>query len=187
MEITPNFRATRFSQLRPGELFLFRDGSAFAIALTAMDAVEEERVMIPLGPAQEKAGRLIQGSQENLLSLGTEYELRLPCHPSGWSAKAPPPDRLCFLLSAHAGQPSGQSVYLRAMFGAPEAGFRFCYVDIKTGGILTISDAQPSPYVTPGGICGYAIEWSLLTKETEPRVILSYPVPNRSEVTGSNG
>jgi hypothetical protein len=184
MNITPQFRATRFSQLQPGELFLFPDGSVFAVALTAMDPVEGDMVMIPLGPAPEKAGCLTTGPQVNVLSLGTDYELRLPSDPARWFATAPPPDRLCFVVSAHGPEPSGQTVYLRAMFGAAQAGFRFCYVDVKTGRVLANPDQRPSPYPPPGGICGFAVEWSLLTKETKPRIILSYPAPGKPESTG---
>jgi len=186
--MTPNFKATRFSQLKAGDLFLFPDQSGFAVALAAADPVEGEIVMITLGPAPEKAGRLTTGPQENVLSLGNDYELRLPSHPAGWSVEAPPADRLCFVLSSHGPEPSGQTPYLRAMFGATQTGFRFCYLDVKTGRILAFASQWPSPYVTPGGICGFAVEWSLLTKETKPRVILSYPAPHGAgSLTGPEG
>jgi len=134
--------------------------------------------MIPLGPAPETAGRLTRGPQENVLSLGNDYELRLPSHPAGWSVEAPGTDRLCFVLSSHGQAPSAQSLYLRAMFGAPQIGFRFCYVDVRTGGVLAFTNRWPSQYVELGGICGYAVQWSLLTKETKPRLILSHPDPH---------
>jgi hypothetical protein len=38
--MTPNLRATRFSQLKPGELFLFTDDSVYAVALAAADAFD---------------------------------------------------------------------------------------------------------------------------------------------------
>lgn len=79
--MTPNLRATRFSQLKPGELFLFPDDSVYAVALAAADPVEGEMVMIPLGPAREKAGRLANPVQMSVLSLGNDYELRLPAQP----------------------------------------------------------------------------------------------------------
>ena len=40
MEMTPNLRATRFSQLKPGELFLFPDDSVYAVVLAAADAFD---------------------------------------------------------------------------------------------------------------------------------------------------
>jgi hypothetical protein len=188
MEMTPNFKATRFSQLKAGELFLFPDDSGFGVALAAADPVEEDMVMIPLGPAPEKAGRLTRGPQENVLSFGNDYQLRLPCHPAGWAVDAPPADRLCFVLSSHGPEPSGQTLYLRATFGPTQPGLRFCYVDVKTGRILAFTNRWPPQYVPLGGICGYAVQWSLLTNETKPRVILSYPAPHGAgSVTGPEG
>ena len=175
MEMTPNLRATRFSQLKPGELFLFPDDSVYAVALAAADPVEGEMVMIPLGPARERAGRLSNPVQMSVLSLGNDYELRLPAQPAGWSSEAPAADRLCCILSLYGPEPVGKTPYLRATFGAPQAEFKFCYVDVRNGQILTSREQRPSPYITPGGISGYAVEWSLLTRETKPRVILSYP------------
>jgi hypothetical protein len=54
MEITsPTLRATRFSQLKPGELFMFALKSASAVALAAADPTKDgDMVMAPLSHAK---------------------------------------------------------------------------------------------------------------------------------------
>ena len=53
--------------------------------------------------------------------------------------------------------------------------FKACYIDMKDGKILASAQKIGAEFLTPRGISGYAVEWALLTKEVEPRVILSYP------------
>jgi len=174
MDIAPNFRATRFSQLKPGELFLVSIDSRYEVALAVADPYEGDIVAVWLGPGGERAGRIPRGLQANVLSLGSEYELRLPAAPSGWSADEPARDELCFALSAYGREGSEQTLFLRAMFLVPPQGLLRCYIDVKSGQIL-VDREQRAPYIAPNGICGYAIEWSLFTKENKPRLILSYP------------
>jgi hypothetical protein len=78
----PNFRATRFAQLKPGELFLVSIDSRYEVARAAADPYEGDRVAVLLGPGRERAGHIAGGIQANVLSLGSEYELRLPTAPS---------------------------------------------------------------------------------------------------------
>jgi hypothetical protein len=134
-------------------------------------------VAVLLGPGRERAGRIAGGIQANVLSLGSEYELRLPAAPSGWSADEPTRDELCFALSAYGRDGSEQTLFLRAMFLVPPQALLLCYVDLRSGQIL-VDREQRAPYIAPSGISGYAIEWSLFTKENEPRLILSYPAGN---------
>jgi hypothetical protein len=170
MDITPVLTATRFSQLKPGELFIFPDDTASGVALAATDPARDgDMVMIPLGPglSREKVARVMDPRQMDVLSFGTDYEVRLPAEPGGWSVDVPPVEKVCFVLSA-------ESLYLRANYDANSARFKACYVDMKDGRILASSKRINSEFLTPRNISGYAAEWSLLTKETEPRVILSY-------------
>jgi hypothetical protein len=174
MEITPAFKATRFAQLKQGELFIFSSESVSAVGLAAKDPARDgDMVMIPLGPAlaPEMVARIVDGQHTAVVSFGAEYIVQLPSHAGGWSAEGPPPEKPCFVLSSQGSDPSQQKLYLRANFAPPGVGFKPCYVDMKDGRIL----APGGQYVAPPGISGYAIEWALLTKETEPRVILSYP------------
>ena len=51
MDITPVLTTTRFSQLKPGELFIFPNDTASAVALAVADPARDgDMVMIPLGP-----------------------------------------------------------------------------------------------------------------------------------------
>ena len=174
MEITPTLRATRFAQLKAGELFIFSNNSASAVALAVADPAQDgDMGMIPLGPAlaPEMAARIVGApGHMAVVSFGGEYIVQLPSHAGGWSAEVPPPQKPCFVLSSQGLDPSPQKIYLRTNFAPPGGGFRPCYVDIKDGRIL----ASGSQYVMPPGISGYAIEWALLTKEVEPRVIVSF-------------
>jgi hypothetical protein len=174
MDVAPDFRATRFSQLKPGELFLVSIDSRYEVALAAADPYEGDMVPVLLGPGRDRAGRIPRGIQANVLSLGTEYELRLPAAPSGWSADEPVTDQLCFALGAYGREGSEQTLFLRAMFDVPPHGHLRCYVDVRSGQILADRE-QRAPYIAPNGICSYAIEWSLFTKEKKPRLILRYP------------
>jgi hypothetical protein len=169
VNITPVLTATRFSQLKPGELFIFASETASAVALTVADPTSDGDVfMVPLGPAapREMVARIVAPRQMDVLSFGTDYEVRLPADPAGWSVDVPPAEKLCFVLCA-------QGLYLRANFDPNPAGFKACYVDMKDGRILASADRIDSAFLIPRGISGYAIEWTLLTKESEPRAILA--------------
>lgn len=100
----------------------------------------------------------------------SEPTIKFVCRPTqeGWSVDVPPAEEPCFVLSA-------QSLYLRANFDPNPAGFKACYVDMKDGRILASGERIDCAFLIPRGISGYATEWALLTKESEPRVILSYP------------
>jgi hypothetical protein len=174
MEVTPTLKATRFSQLKPGELFMFANKSSSGVALAAADPTRDgEMVMIPLGPELplEIIVRILDSQQMDVLSFGTDYEVRLPADPRGWSIQAPPAEKPCFVLAAGLSEPK---LFLRANF-SPDAEFRPCYIDIREGRILASTSQLRPAFLTPPSIFGYAVDWAILTKETEPRVILSYP------------
>jgi hypothetical protein len=74
MEITPTLRASRFSQLKPGELFIFANKSASAVGLATADPTRDgDMVMIPLGPGlpREMVARILDSQQMDVLSFGT--------------------------------------------------------------------------------------------------------------------
>lgn len=175
MEITPNFAAKRFSQLKPGELFLLPVDSRYAVALAAADPYEENMVAVLLGPGRETAGLITGQVHANVLSIGTEYELRLPAAPSGWSANEP--EGVCFALSTSGREASEQALFLKASFVVSPQNVLRCYIDIRSGQIL-VDRERRAPYIAPTGSCGYAVEWSLFTKESKPRLILSCPTGN---------
>jgi hypothetical protein len=53
MLTTPPLRATRFAQLKPGELFICHGGGQRWIGLVAEDQTrnEPEKLVLPIGPA----------------------------------------------------------------------------------------------------------------------------------------
>ena len=173
MEITPDFTAKRFSHLKPGELFFLPVDSRYVVALAAADPYEENMVAVLLGPGRETAGRIMSQIHANVLSLGSEYELRLPAAPSGWSANEPTGEGICFVLSASGREASEQTLFLKASFVVSPQNLLRCYIDIRSGQVL-VDRERRAPYIAPTGICGYAVEWSLFTKESKPRLLLSY-------------
>jgi hypothetical protein len=172
MEMTPALRATRFSQLKPGELFIFPHDSSSVVALAAADPSRDgDLCAIPLGPAlpPELIARIANlAGHTGVVSYGPEFVVQLPSRPDGWPVQVPPPDKACFVLSE-------QGLYLRANFYPEPPGFQACFVDMKDGKILTSSEMIRPEFLTPRNICGFAAEWALLTREAEARVILSCP------------
>lgn len=173
MEFTPNLNATRFSKLEPGELFLFADNNAPVLGLAAKDPVQDNDVVtVILGGTinPNSIGRILGPRDGEVLSYGKEYVLRLPAEPQGWTVAPPEADKLCFVVCRQAS--TEQRLLLRANF-SPDDIFRPCYVDMKDDRILTSSSQLRPSYLIPRDFIGYAVKWSILTKETEPRVILS--------------
>jgi len=140
MKITPTIQATRFSQLQPGELFLLGNGAATVAALAAKDPARDgDMVMVVLGGgiAPNMVGRILDPQYMDVMSFGTDFEVRLPSRPEGWSIEPPSAEKLCVVLVA-SGQ-SEQRLFLKANF-SPDTVYRPCYVDMNTGYILTALD-----------------------------------------------
>jgi hypothetical protein len=134
-------------------------------------------VMILLGATvdAEMVARIVYApGHMPVVSFGVEDIVQLPSDAGGWAAEVPSPEKPCLVVSAQGLEPSQQKLYLRANFAPPGAGFKACYFDVKDGRILASPSELHRGYRTPKGISGYAVEWALLTKESEPRVILSY-------------
>jgi hypothetical protein len=157
---------------------MFANNSASAVALAAADPTRDgDMVMILLGAAVDaEMVACIADAPGHMpvVSFGVEYIVQLPSHAGGWAAEVPPPGTPCIVISSQGSEPSQQKLYLRVNFAPPGAGFKACYFDVKDGRILASPSQLHLGYQTPTGICGYAVEWALLTKESEPRVILSY-------------
>ena len=84
MEITPALRATRCSQLKPGELFIFPNGAASAVALAAADPTRDgDMVIISLG------------MPDSATSVWPPDSSRIPDHQSGATARMPSPEDVC--------------------------------------------------------------------------------------------
>lgn len=60
---------------------------------------------------------------------------------------------------------------MRANYSPVGNAFQACYVDIRSGSVLS----NGRQYITPSGSRAYAIDWAFLTTGKDPRVIISYP------------
>ncbi len=167
MEIITAPVATRFAQLKPGELFIFPHHAGSCVALAVGDPTDVGVTLaLPLGPTLPPGmaqPTLVAPESMTVISFGTDYVLRLPCVASGWVLAEPSPDISSILLA-------DGDTYLRANFAARSHGFRPCYIDIKRGEIQ--ADQARREYTIPNGIKAFAIEWEILTIERKARVIL---------------
>jgi hypothetical protein len=170
MEISMKPKITRFSQTSPGDLFMFSHREGLSIALTASDPTTDyEKIPAVLGPSfpQGKTGpSIIQIPGSTLISFEKNYELRLPSDPSGWSIEEPPAETHC-LVVANPG-----NVFLRCDFSR-YGDSQFCFVNVETGEIE--ANQSRGSFIRPSGYLAFAIRWQILTTETEPRSILSFP------------
>ena len=84
MEINPALRATRCSQLKPGELFIFLNGSASAVPLAAADPTRDgDMVINPLGMT------------DRATNVWPPDSSRIPDRQSGATARPPSPEDVC--------------------------------------------------------------------------------------------
>ena len=168
MDITPTVRVDRFAQIAPGDICILDYDGTTGIALKVEDPASfGDKLILPLGPPFPPGAvgpTLMAERNATVISFGKDYTLQLPVGPDGWTGTEPPPATSCVVLA-------GEGVYLRANFARQGHEFQGCYVELRTGRILSGAHA----YRRPPGIRAYAVKWSLLTNEKEPRVILSHP------------
>lgn len=166
---TPPVAITRFTQLKPGELFLSQQGDASYVAL-AVAGADGDPLMVPLGPGfpdRSDGPSLIGSAGADVISFGKEYLLRLPARPEGWRFTAPDAGTHCIAVTE-------EGAFIRANFVA-KPNFKPCYVGFETGRIVTAGQGRGSAYIEPHGPKAFAIEWELVTREEKPRRILGYP------------
>jgi hypothetical protein len=172
MPVTPALNVTRFAQLNPGELFMFRHEDGACVGFAVCDpAQNDEKLLLPLGPNLPNGARyatLISARGFTTISFGGEFTVRLPTQADAWVDSPPPHDQHCILVA-------GDRPYFRANYAHDESRFVDCYVDIADGRIFTAGSGAAQQIATPRGIAAYAIKWKLVTNEGEPRVILAYP------------
>jgi hypothetical protein len=170
MKIVPGLIVARFAQLAAGDLLLAPlGGDDSCVGIVAQDPIENgEKLFVSLGPVfpgRPTGGpMLIARPQMTAISFGKKYILRLPVRAKGWSA-SPPPEGTVGILVTDSG------CYVRA--DAHESpGVLVAYIDMATGQILTRGSRE---YAVPAGIRAFAVEWEIVTDETEPRSILAHP------------
>jgi hypothetical protein len=182
MQIVPAPRITRFAQLNSGDLFFWRHGLGACVAIVAEDPTPGgEKFALPLGPefpVDVTGPTLINANGTTVVSFGKEYVLRLPVRPKEWLDTSPPRDTHCILVTE-------QGTYFRANFSRQPVLFSPCYVDVVTGLICARSSGSAGQFVTPSGTQAFALQWEIVTTESNPRAILRYPYPSPSAATAS--
>lgn len=168
MKVQPVLKVDRFAQLAPGDLFIFNHNNGSCMALKVADPANDgDKLILPLGPtfpAGISGPTLMSPQDMTVVSFGKDYTLKLPTEATGWVVSEPAPNLHCFVVNE-------RGVYARANFAPPGKSFRWCFVEIGSGSILS----KESSYIVPASPRAYAIEWALVTDEAEPRAIVSCP------------
>jgi hypothetical protein len=168
MKVESMLKIDRFAQLAPGDLFIFIHKNESCVALKVVDPTNDgDKFILPLGPTFPAATyrpTLMGPKDMTVVSFGKDYTLKLPTQATGWLANEPGPNQHCFVVNE-------RGVYVRANFAPSSEPIRWCYVDIGSGSILS----NDRSYIEPVSPSAYAIDWTLLTNETEPRDIVSAP------------
>jgi len=170
MQHSPSVSVTRFAQLEPGALFLWRHREGSCVSIVADDQ-DGQKYIVPLGPAfpADIGGpSLVHSTGVTVVSFGKDYTLRLPVQPTEWFLETPPPNIHCILVA------DGRA-YIRVNYILRPNEFSPCYVDLDTGFIFVRGTGGFREFVTPPGTGAFAIEWKIVTREEDPRVILAYP------------
>lgn len=168
MITVPAAKVERVSQLEPGELVYFQHGEVSYVGLICdyRDPDPSKLVLLlgPTFPADTAYPFLLDGGM-TVVSIGRDFELRLPIIPTDWTQTAPNYDCNCLLVTT-------EGVFFRANGGQPgRPGFVPCYVNVCTG----IMEMRNGNYASPRGHVAFAKSWEILTTEAKPRTILKYP------------
>ena len=171
MEILPKLNITRFAQLTAGDLFICTYEAGACVAMKVEDPIDADPLMLLLGPAfppEIDHPRLVGAPSVTVISYGSDYVLRLPADPSGWTAEEPQHSINCILIT-------GSEAYFRGNGSPTDRAFHACYVNVATGRLHASGNGPNARYAKPAGIRAFANTWSIVTTEAKPRVILAYP------------
>ena len=168
MQVSPKIRVCPFTDLLPGEFFLFSHAEGRCVGFVAEynDRKQIENVAFSLGPDLIPGiGRKLFKHHLTAMSFGKDLRLVLPTAPSHWEYEQRR-DADQFLIVVE------QKVYLIATGFAGDYHSIDTFIDMQDGKILL---GQNGIFVRPPGSPAFPMEWSLTTVETKPRVIFSYP------------
>jgi hypothetical protein len=165
MEIIPQARMTKFSDVQPGDLFLYMDGQNKFYAIRTQGP---QTTMVMLGPSfhppDVTEAFLFAWDVSTVLSFGKDYSILLPTDAASWvwsgQTRSPP----IWLAVA------GDSMFICANGGRSSQNYFPCFVDVKTGAILGRSLPGTSVYTNTWEI-------AVLGNNYPPRTILKFPLP----------
>jgi hypothetical protein len=170
MTAEPHLRICRFSQLSPGDLFVYVHDNGSCIALKVVDpTANDEPLLLPFGPQLPSGldrSNLLSQQSTDVISFGKAYVLKLPARAEGWSRSEPDQETLCILAT-------DESYFIRANSAGQRGEFRPCYVDLMTGRIHAKDNGWQGEFIRPRGASAVAVEWELMTTEPEPRLIFA--------------
>lgn len=168
LKIEPKLRLCEFEELSPGDLFIYFHDNGSCVALKVEDPTQNgEKLIVPFGPAFPRSlngPNLLQGRQENVISFGKDYVLRLPSYAEGWSRSEPSANVPCILKTS-------DSSFLRTNFSPRIEEFLPCYIDMSTGLIHSDTGRLQDQFTRPRGVRAVAVDWELMTTERKPRLI----------------
>lgn len=171
MIITPSVTVARVAQLSAGELVHFQHGQERYIGLVCeYRDPDPSKLLLVLGPTFPNGFQhptLFDVPPSVAVSLGTDFEIRLPMDLAEWTDDEPTNDCNCLLASA-------EGLFFRAN-AAPLQGWRNSftpwYVNAATGLVHSSSASlrQPSRAAT------FVKSWGIFTCEQEPQLVIQYP------------
>jgi hypothetical protein len=167
MEIIPPLRMTPFSEVQPGDLFLFLDGRSQFYALKTLPPKSGSKVtMVMLGPsflADVNESFLLPFDPAEVLSFGKDFSILLPTQATDWVWSSR--DRTPVWLGV-----AGSDLFICANSGESPQDYYPCFVNVRTGEIVKRS--------LPG-VSVYTNKWEIavLRANHPPRTILKYPLP----------
>ena len=177
MQATPKLQATRFAQLKAGELFIYEMGRTRHVALAVRNSAQDEMLVLPLGPtlpAFMTYPTLFNDPGMTVVSFGKDFALRWPVAPDAWTSEAPTPEVTAMALNK-------DGAFLRCNFSPRPADFQACFIDLATGQVVVNQPGHAARFVKPPGILAYATSWSFTTFEDPRRVILDItPLPREA-------
>jgi hypothetical protein len=152
----PKVRIDRFTQLDPGDVFVYLD-----------DEANGEQLILPLGPTYPPGTggpRLVMPEGFTVISYGKDYILRLPSATDAWSQRAPADDVVCIAVTS-------DETFFRGNC-SPLGEFVTCFVRASDGRVLY----QRMPSIMPS-IMAYALKWEIAAKESGQfeQVLVKHP------------
>ena len=162
MQVIPAARAVRFEQLEPGELFLFVEGSVYALKTLPRQQGDRAQMLL-LGPTVKggAGAQLYEWQAATVLTLGRNFAILLPTEACVWAPRPGHPAQVWLALAE-------DRIFIYANLGPSPQYFVAGFVDIRTGQI--VEHFQDSALFTN--------TWEIAVVDTHhpPRTVVKFPL-----------